>query len=59
MKREELTGLRVQVFPALFGVLIKAAAPSNNWDQLFDLSKMDWYYGSIDRREAEKYVLYQ
>jgi len=24
------------------------------WGQWFDLSKMDWYYGSIDRPEAEK-----
>lgn len=35
-------------------------SPSNGgepWAQWFDLSKMDWYYGSIDRKEAERLLL--
>jgi len=27
---------------------------SEPWGQWFDLSKMDWYYGAIDRQDAEK-----
>jgi len=26
----------------------------SNWAQAFDLNKVDWYYGAIDRTEAER-----
>jgi len=30
----------------------------NSWSILFNLSRMDWYFGDIDRKESEK-ILYQ
>jgi len=41
----------------------KVEAPPKNdtdgepWKEWFDLSKMEWYYGTIDRQEAEKIMM--
>jgi len=44
-----------------FGVLPQVKShksESEPWAQWFDLSKMEWYFGAIDRKEAEK-ILYR
>lgn len=32
---------------------------SDNWQKFFDLSKMDWYFGNIDRKEVKLLLLYK
>jgi len=48
--------------PQIDNVLNPTRKASNTkdepWSEWFDLTKMDWYYGAIDRQEAER-ILYR